>query len=232
MAEDRHARPGPRAADGAGHGAVGTDRAQGADEGAGASSPYYHEGAPAPFQRLWTPHRMVYIGGENKPTDDSTDQCPFCWAPGAGDEEALIVHRGGTAYVLMNLYPYNTGHLLVCPYRHVSDWTRATAAERAEIGELTARAMEVIRHAANAHGFNLGMNQGQVAGAGIAAHLHQHIVPRWMGDANFMPITGRTKPVPQLLGDQRSMLADAWDTAPAPQSSTTRNTCSGPTDEA
>ena len=173
-------------------------------------APFQHPGAPEPFQRLWTPHRMVYIGGQDKPTDASASQCPFCAAPGRSDEDALIVHRGRHAYVLMNLYPDNTGHLLVCPYRHVSDWTRAGPAERSEIAELTARAMEVVRAVARPHGFNLGMNQGEVAGAGIAAHLHQHIVPRWQGDANFMPIIGRTKPVPQLLGDQRAMIARAW----------------------
>ncbi|CAM2827574.1 HIT domain-containing protein [Actinomyces slackii] len=176
--------------------------------------PPYHEGAPAAFQRLWTPHRMVYIGGQNKPADDTPSQCPFCIGPQQADAEALIVHRGLSAYVIMNLYPYNTGHLLVCPYRHISDYTEASEDERAEIGELTARAMEVVRSVSRPHGFNLGMNQGEVAGAGIAAHLHQHIVPRWQGDANFMPIIGRTKPVPQLLGTQRDMLAQAWDTAP------------------
>jgi len=151
-------------------------------------APFYHEGAPQAFQRLWTPHRMVYIGGQNKPSDDTPAQCPFCTGPQRGDEEALIVHRGETSYVIMNLYP----------------------AERQEIGELTATAMSVVRSVSHPHGFNLGMNQGEVAGAGIAAHLHQHIVPRWKGDANFMPIIGRTKPVPQLLGQQRDMLAAAW----------------------
>jgi HIT family protein len=157
---------------------------------------------------------MVYIGGQDKPKDSSREQCPFCSAPGRSDQQALIVHRGEAVYVLMNLYPYNTGHLLVCPYRHISDWTEATDAERVEIGRLTARAMEVVRVVSHPHGFNLGMNQGEVAGAGIAAHLHQHIVPRWTGDANFMPIIGKTKPVPQLLGIQRDQLAAAWDTAP------------------
>ena len=126
---------------------------------------------------------------------------------GRGDEEALIVHRGETSYVIMNLYPYNTGHLLVCPYRHISDWTEATEAERVEIGELTATAMSVVRSVSHPHGFNLGMNQGEVAGAGIAAHLHQHIVPRWKGDANFMPHHRADQaPCPQLLGEQRDML--------------------------
>jgi len=183
-------------------------------DGVRIEAPFQHADAPDPFGRLWTPHRMVYIGGQDKPEDASARRCPFCAAPGLEDAESLIVHRGETAYVLMNLYPYNTGHLLVCPYRHVADWTGASDAERIEIGRLTARAMEVVRHVAHPHGFNLGLNQGQVGGAGIAAHLHQHIVPRWMGDANFMPIIGKTKPVPQLLGDQRAMLARAWSHLP------------------
>ena len=137
--------------------------------------PFQHPDAPEPFGRLWTPHRMVYIGGQDKPSDASEAQCPFCAAPDRTDESSLIVHRGQRAYVLMNLYPYNTGHLLVCPYRHVSDWTDAEDAERVEIGRLTARAMEVLRAVCHPHGFNLGMNQGEVAGAGIAAHLHQHV---------------------------------------------------------
>ncbi|WP_172458378.1 HIT family protein [Actinomyces bovis] len=176
--------------------------------------PFQHPDAPEAFGRLWTPHRMVYIGGQDKPKDASAAQCPFCAAPSRADAEGLVVHRGERAYVLMNLYPYNTGHLLVCPYRHFSDWTEASPEERAEIGALTARAMEVVRQVSHPQGFNLGMNQGEVGGAGIAAHLHQHIVPRWTGDANFMPIIGKTKPVPQLLGEQREMLAAAWDTAP------------------
>lgn len=183
-------------------------------DGVRIQAPFQHPDAPDPFGRLWTPHRMVYIGGQDKPEDASARRCPFCAAPGLEDAESLIVHRGEAAYVLMNLYPYNTGHLLVCPYRHVADWTGASDAERIEIGRLTARAMEVVRHVARPHGFNLGLNQGQVGGAGIAAHLHQHIVPRWMGDANFMPIIGKTKPVPQLLGDQRAMLARAWSHLP------------------
>lgn len=165
---------------------------------------------PDSFQRLWTPHRMVYIGGEAKPQTTDSDDCPFCLAPDRSDEDGLIVHRGTTAYVLMNLFPYNSGHLLICPYRHVSDYTDLTAEEREEIAWLTATAMQVTREVAQPHGFNLGMNQGDVAGAGIAAHLHQHVVPRWKGDANFLPIIGQTKAVPQLLSDARDRLAAAW----------------------
>ncbi|MCI1641059.1 MAG: HIT domain-containing protein [Actinomyces sp.] len=165
------------------------------------------------FGRLWTPYRMAYINGDHKPADSSSGECPFCAAPGRSDEDALIVHRGATCFVLMNLFPYNAGHMLVCPYRHVSDYTDLSAGERAEFGELTATAMRVERATARPQGFNLGMNQGAVAGAGIAAHLHQHIVPRWAGDANFFPIVARTKAIPELLEDARSRLAAAWPRA-------------------
>lgn len=170
-------------------------------------------GVPDAFQRLWTPHRMVYIGGEKKPVDGSIQECPFCRAPGADDVDNLIVHRGELAYAVLNLYPYSPGHLLVCPYRHFSDWTDATESERAEIGELTATAMRVLRAVSSPSGFNLGMNQGEVAGAGIAAHLHQHVVPRWLGDANFLPVIGQARAVPQLLGQTRELLIAAWEPA-------------------
>jgi ATP adenylyltransferase len=99
---------------------------------------------------------------------------------------------------------------MVCPYRHIADYTEADDAETAEIAELTKQAMRTIRGVSAAHGFNLGMNQGAVAGAGIAAHLHQHVVPRWAGDQNFMPIVGRTRTMPQLLAETRDLLAGAW----------------------
>ena len=165
-------------------------------------------GVPDGFQRLWTPHRMVYIHGEGKPA--TTGECPFWTAPTRGDAEGLIVHRGETAYVVMNLYPYSPGHLLVCPYRHVSDYTGITDRERDEIGRLTATAMTVIRAVSAPAGFNLGINQGEVAGAGIAAHLHQHIVPRWPGDANFLPVVAQTRALPQLLETTRGLLRSAW----------------------
>lgn len=167
-------------------------------------------GEPDALERLWTPHRMVYIGGENKPTDGGATSCPFCRAPQADDVEGLIVHRAQRCFVVLNLYPYSPGHLLVCPYRHVPDYTDLDEAETAEFAVLTQTAMKVLRQVSAPHGFNLGMNQGAVAGAGIAAHLHQHVVPRWSGDANFFPIIARTKAVPQLLGDTRELLANAW----------------------
>ena len=167
-------------------------------------------GEPDAFERLWTPHRIVYIKGEGKPATGDEADCPFCRIPQMDDVEGLIVHRGEHAYAVLNLYPYNAGHLLVCPYRHVADYTDLTDEETLEVAELTKSAMRTMREVTSPQGFNLGMNQGNIAGAGIAAHLHQHIVPRWGGDSNFLPVIGQTKTMPQLLGDTREMLAAAW----------------------
>jgi ATP adenylyltransferase len=167
-------------------------------------------GEPDAFQRLWTPHRVDYIKGEGKPSTSDAVDCPFCRIPTMDDAEGLIVHRGEHAYAVLNLYPYNAGHLLVCPYRHVADYTELDDDETSEVAAITKTAMRVMRDVTNPQGFNLGMNQGDVAGAGIAAHLHQHVVPRWGGDANFLPVIGRTKTMPQLLGDTRELLAAAW----------------------
>lgn len=165
-------------------------------------------GVPDAFQRLWTPHRMAYIKGGQSQFEDK--DCPFCVAPSRSDEESLIVHRGTHAYVILNLFPYNPGHLLVCPYRHVPDYTDVDAAETVEIAELTQTAMRVLRKVAKPTGFNLGMNQGVTGGAGIAAHLHQHVVPRWGGDGNFLPIIAQTKAITQTLDEVRTQMADAW----------------------
>ncbi len=163
------------------------------------------------FERLWTPHRMAYLKGENKPADAAAgDGCPFCRAPGGADEDGLVVARGEHVYCVLNLYPYNTGHVMICPYRHVADFTELTEPELVELGVFTQRAMAVLRAVANPQGFNLGVNQGSAGGAGIAAHLHQHVVPRWHGDTNFMPTVGGTKVLPELLPDTRRVLAQAW----------------------
>jgi ATP adenylyltransferase len=169
-------------------------------------------GEPDGLERIWTPHRMTYISGEDRPDGgyEKPAGCPFCNAPGLSEGESLVVARGDNVYAVLNLYPYNPGHLLVCPYRHVADYTDLDDAETVELAAFTRKAMRVIRRTSSPHGFNIGMNQGAVAGAGIAAHLHQHVVPRWGGDANFMPVIGRTKVLPQLLGDTRKLLAEAW----------------------
>jgi ATP adenylyltransferase len=164
-------------------------------------------GEPDALQRLWTPHRMAYIRGANKPSEEG---CPFDALVKLPDEEALILARGASVYAVLNLYPYNPGHLMVVPYRHVADYTELTPAETVEVAEFTQRAMTVIRTVSAPHGFNIGMNQGVVAGAGIAAHLHQHVVPRWGGDSNFMPVIGHTKVLPELLAETRELLATAW----------------------
>lgn len=164
---------------------------------------------PDAFQRLWTPHRIAYIQDQTQP---DKDDCPFCVAPSLDDAKALIVARGTHAYVLLNLFPYNSGHLLVCPYRHVALYDEATDDEVAEIASLTQTAMRVLRETSKSHGFNIGMNQGALAGAGIANHLHQHVVPRWATDSNFFPIVAGTKAIPRLLGEVREELANAWPT--------------------
>ena len=163
------------------------------------------------WDRLWTPHRMVYIKGEGRPKHtEAGDDCPFCRIPSLGDVDGLTVARGKLVFAVLNLYPYNSGHLMVCPYRHVPEYSDLTADEIAEFGQFTQLAMRALRRASNAQGFNIGMNQGAVAGAGIAGHLHQHVVPRWAGDTNFMPVIAGVKTMPQLLEDTRELIVDEW----------------------
>ena len=170
-------------------------------------------GVPDGFQRLWMPHRMAYIKGENRVSGSGPEDCPFCRIPKLADAEGLIVARGALVFTVLNLYPYNAGHLMVCPYRHVSDYTDLDEGETAELAKHTKLAMVALRAASGAQGFNIGMNMGGVAGAGITAHLHQHVVPRWGGDTNFLPVVSGTKVLPQLLGETRDMIAGAWPEA-------------------
>ncbi len=164
--------------------------------------------------RLWTPHRMAYVSQPvadivgSGPPDEPV--CPFCRVPTLADADGLIVARGEHVFAVLNLYPYNTGHLMVVPYRHVADYTDASDDEVTEIASFTRHAMTVIRAVSAPHGFNIGINAGGAAGAGIVGHLHQHLVPRWNGDANFMPVIGHTKVLPQLLDQTRTLLAEAW----------------------
>lgn len=158
------------------------------------------------WERIYTPHRLEYLRGSTV-----GDGCPFCEAPSSGPEDLdLVCARGEFSYVVLNLYPYNSGHLLVCPYRHVANYTELTLEESSEIALLTQQSMRTLKEVSNAQGFNVGMNQGSISGAGIAEHLHQHVVPRWGGDTNFMPIIGGTKILPQLLTDTRDLLAESW----------------------
>ena len=174
--------------------------------------PFEQDGAGEPdgFRRLWMPHRMAYIKGENRATGDGPDECPFCRAPKLHRRRRADRGARHAVFTVLNLYPYNSGHLMVCPYRHVADYTELDQAETAELAEHTKLAMTALRAASGAQGFNIGMNMGGVAGAGIAAHLHQHVVPRWGGDTNFMPVVAGVKVLPQLLGETRQMLAAAW----------------------
>jgi ATP adenylyltransferase len=171
------------------------------------SGPEFLPGVPDNYQRLWTPHRLVYIQNGQQP---KKAECPFCLAPQGSDEDGLIVFRGETCFVLLNLFPYNSGHLLVCTYRHVAGYEDTTPEEAAEMAALSKRGMQVLRKVSRAQGFNLGMNQGELAGAGIAEHLHQHIVPRWSNDSNFFPIIAQTKAIPRLLGEVRAEIQKAW----------------------
>ncbi len=178
--------------------------------GDGIDAPHIQDGVGNPdgLARLWTPHRLAYVAAA--PANGAAPACPFCRIPTLPDGDGLIVARGRHVYAVLNLYPYNPGHLMVVPYRHVAEYTDASGDEVAEIAEFTRHAMTVIRAVSAPHGFNIGINSGAAAGAGIAAHLHQHVVPRWDGDANFMPVIGHTKVLPQLLGQTRDMLAASW----------------------
>jgi len=160
------------------------------------------------FRRLWTPHRLAYIKGAA--TSAAEQGCPFCRIPELGDEEGLIVARGEQVYAVLNLHPYNPGHLMVLPYRHVAELEDLTEPESAELMRFTQLAVRAMKKVAAPHAFNVGLNLGAVAGGSLADHLHQHVVPRWGGDANFIAVVGQTKVIPQLLSETRELLVGAW----------------------
>ncbi len=152
---------------------------------------------PKPWYRvMFAPWRMAYIKGHGR-----REGCVFCEAPRHGDEEALIVYRGRTAYVILNKYPYNSGHVMVVPYRHVASLADLSLEELAEMGLLVKATIMALEEAYKPHGFNVGVNIGEAAGAGIAGHVHVHVLPRWRGDTNFTVITSATKVVPESLRD-------------------------------
>jgi ATP adenylyltransferase len=169
------------------------------------------QGAPEDgLERLWTPYRMAYIRGEALAREGTLEPCPFCRIPGLDDRDGLVVTRGESCYVVLNLHPYNPGHLMVIPYRHVAELEDLTATESAELMALTQAAVRTIKHVSSPRALNVGLNLGTAAGGSLADHLHQHVVPRWVGDANFITVTGNTKVIPQLLGETRDLLAEAW----------------------
>ena len=157
---------------------------------------------------------MSYIVGA--PNDQNTPKSsqPFTDIPTLSDEEGLIVARGESVYTVLNLYPYNPGHLMVVPYRQVSELEGLTDAESAELMSFTQKAIRVIKAVSRPDGFNVGLNLGQSAGGSLAEHLHMHVVPRWSGDANFITIIGEVKIIPQLLRDTRRLLAEEWFNQP------------------
>ncbi|MEO6879898.1 MAG: HIT domain-containing protein [Mycobacteriaceae bacterium] len=171
-------------------------------------------GEPDRLERLWTPHRMSYIAepaASTAPMEHGGDPgCPLCAIPAMDDVNSLIVYRGEHVYAVLNLFPYNPGHLMVVPYRHFAPLEDLTGDEADELMAVTQTALRVIKVVSSPHGFNVGLNLGGVAGGSLAAHLHQHVVPRWGGDANFITVLGGTKVLPQLLGDTRELLAQAW----------------------
>ena len=162
------------------------------------------------WDRIWAPHRREYLADQAGKFDEQN--CPFCIAPTSLDADGLIVHRGDSAFVVMNKFPYSNGHIMVCTYRHVSMYDDLETTERHEISDLTATAMRVIRSVSGCQGFNIGINQGTVAGAGIAGHLHQHVVPRWANDINFMPIVSGTRVMSSTIEQTRELISEAWNT--------------------
>jgi ATP adenylyltransferase len=162
------------------------------------------------LQRLWTPYRMTYLAEAPLNRDNGASTTPFTDIPQLADEDGLVVARGELVYAVLNLYPYNPGHLMVVPYRRVSELEDLTEPESAELMAFTQKAIRVIKSISRPHGFNVGMNLGTSAGGSLAEHLHVHVVPRWGGDANFITIIGGSKVIPQLLRDTRQLLATEW----------------------
>lgn len=156
----------------------------------------------------FTPWRMAYISG----IDAAGDGCVLCDCGARTPDHAnLVLYRAGHCYVLMNLYPYNTGHLMVVPFQHTADLPGLDPAVAAELFGVTQQSVAIIAEVLAPHGFNIGMNLGRTAGAGIDEHLHMHIVPRWNGDANFMPIVGGTKLIPEALAQTYARLRPLFD---------------------
>jgi ATP adenylyltransferase len=155
-------------------------------------------------ERLWAPWRLEYIKG------DKPDECIFCSKPALDDEAASIVHRGERCFVMLNAYPYTSGHVMVAPYEHTADLAGLDEQTAGELFGLTQRSLRAIGSAYGPEGFNIGANLGSVAGAGVADHVHMHVVPRWEGDTNFMPVVGEVRVLPESLEDTQRRLKEAF----------------------
>jgi ATP adenylyltransferase len=156
-------------------------------------------------KQLWAPWRLEYIESA-----DEQEGCPFCLAVEGDDEERLVVHRGRAAIVLLNKFPYSSGHLMVAPVRHAGDFVELSDEEALEVHGLAGQGLGALAQTYGPHGYNLGWNLGRVAGAGVVDHVHLHVVPRWAGDTNFMPVLADVKVMPEYLVETRRKLAAAW----------------------
>jgi ATP adenylyltransferase len=156
-------------------------------------------------KQLWAPWRLEYIEQA-----DQQGSCVFCDAAAGDDEERLVVHRGEHAFALLNKFPYSAGHLMVASYRHVGELGDLTDGEALEVHRLAERGLAALAEVYGPQGYNLGWNLGRIAGAGIVDHVHLHVVPRWAGDTNFMPVFADVKVIPEHLSETRRRLAAAW----------------------
>ena len=156
-------------------------------------------------RQLWAPWRLEYIEQA-----DEQPGCVFCRAAAADDDDSLVLARGAGAFALLNRFPYSSGHFMVAPYRHVGDFEELSDEEALEVHRLAGRGMGALAETFSPQGFNLGWNLGRIAGAGVTDHVHLHVVPRWAGDTNFMPVLADVKVVPEHLLETRAKLAAAW----------------------
>lgn len=188
---------------------VGADRKNGAQDTV-ATSAYVDQGYGEPdrLERLWAPYRSRYIAKVPSTSERSSD--PFLEIPQLSDEDGLVIARGEKVYAVLNLYPYNSGHLMVVPYRKVAELENLTTPETAELMDFTKIAIQVLKRVSKPEAINVGLNLGRASGGSVGQHLHLHVVPRWAGDSNFMTVIGGTKVLPQLLRDTRELLADEW----------------------
>lgn len=160
------------------------------------------------LERLWAPYRSKYIAKMPSTSERSSD--PFLEIPQLSDEDGLVIARGKEVFAVLNLYPYNSGHLMVVPYRKVAELENLTTSETAELMDFAKVAIRVLKRVSKPEAINVGLNLGKAAGGSVGQHLHLHVVPRWAGDSNFMTVIGGTKVLPQLLRETRELLADEW----------------------